>query len=201
MSIGDKLRDIFKSSNINQIDELGQEDFYKGKKPSKEDLEDLGIDEDDMDDVYAEGAEEDDDDEEYESGDEEEDEEETKEDEDEDEDEEEEEMKKSAIVSLIQDQSALEDTAIELIKQNKKQTKEIEFLKSKMERYLDEPVSPKRPLFQKSYIEEGFSSSEVKSKIKEGIEKGSLSTSDMLAWEGSRRLSHKAKNYIEKEEN
>ena len=197
MAIADKIRDIFKSSNMNAIDELGQEDFYKGKKPSKEDLEDLGIDEDDMDNVYAEGAEEDLDDEDDESEDEEEDEEETEE---EDEDEDEEEMKKSAIVSLIQDQNTLEETTIELIKANKKQGQEIEFLKSKVEQLSDEPASPKRPLFYKSHIEEGYSGSEIKSKIRQGIEKGSLSTSDMLAWEGSRRLSHKAKSYIEKEE-
>lgn len=196
MSIGDKLREIFKSSNMNAIDELEQEDFYKAKKPSKEDLEDLGIEEDDLDDVYSEGAEDDFDDEEYEDEEEEEEEEEETE-------EDEEEIKKSAIESLIADQSTLEETTIELIKQNRKQAKEIEFLKSKVSQLADEPVSLKKPLFYKSQLEEGYSSSEIKQKIRQGIEKGSLSTSDMLAWEGSRRLSPKAKSYIAigKEEN
>lgn len=196
MAIADKIREIFKSSNMNAIDDLEQEeDFYKGKKPSKEDLEDLGLDEDDIDDVYAEGAEEDFDDEDDESEDEAEDEEETEEEDEEDE----KEMKKSAIYSLIADQKTLEATLMELIKHNKSQTKEIDFLKSKVEQISDEPLNPKKPLFYKSSVEEGQSSSEVKKKINEGIKDGSLSTSDMLAWEGSRRISPKAKNYIAKE--
>ena len=148
MAIADKIRDIFKSSNMNAIDDLEQEEnfFHKGKKPSKEDLEELGIDEDDMDDVYSEGAEEDFD--EDESEDEEEDEEETEEEDEEDEDEKE--MKKSAIESLIQDQSTLEELSIELIKQNKEQAKEIGFLKSKVEHLSDEPLNPKNRSFTKA---------------------------------------------------
>ena len=199
MAIADKIRDIFKSSNMAQIDELGQEDFYKAKKPSKEELAELGIDEDDIDDVYAEGSEEDFDEEEYEGENEEEDETEDEE-ETEEEEEDEEKMKKSAMDSLMQDQSVLEETIMELIKHNKSQTKEIGFLKSKVEKFLDEPANPKKPLFYKSQVEEeGISSSEVKNKIKEGMKDGALSTSDMLAWEGSRRLSPNAKNYIAKE--
>ena len=188
---------------MNAIDDLEQEDnfFHKGKKPSKEDLEELGIDEDDMDDVYSEGAEEDfdEDESEDESEDEEEDEEETEEENEEDQDEKE--MKKSAIESLIQDQSTLEELSIELIKQNKEQAKEIGFLKSKVESsFRRASKSQKTALLQKSSMEEGYSGSEIKKKINEGIKGGELSTSDMLAWEGSRRISPSVKKIYNKGE-
>ncbi len=222
-AIADKLRQIFSSSS--HVDDDINEDFYKAKMPkmgktkmSKTDKakmpkKELDLEDEDVaEDIYSEGSEDDfDEEDEYDEGmDDEDDEDEYDEDMDDDDMPSKKSYKKSdnSINQLISDQSTLEDATVGLIKEYKKIKKsnedlaeEVSFLKAKLSKFLDEPVNRKEPVFTKSYEDSGLSSGVIKSKIKEGIDAGQLSVSDMLSFEASRNLTPAAKRYITSKEN
>ncbi len=218
-AIADKLRQIFSSSN--HVDDDINEDFHKAKMPkmdktkmpnktkAKMPEKELDLEDEDVaEDIYSEGSEDDFD----EDGDMDDDEGEDEYDEDMDDDDmpSKKSYKKSdnSIDQLISDQSTLEDATVGLIKEYKKIKKsnedlaeEVSFLKAKLSKFLDEPANRKEPVFTKSYEDSGLSSGVIKSKIKEGIDAGQLSVSDMLSFEASRNLTPAAKRYITSKEN